>query len=137
MKMKLVFFYFFNLLIITSSWNNVNSQKVSSFSKIKNYDIDPKISTKWLIVKFKASTDITCQTTCNLNSLCLNFFYNTADGTCSLYSKIFPLNQFIESINTDFYIKNSNFKVNNYINYKDFKHLMSYRSYRIKKSNNL
>ena len=85
----------------------VKSQKFSSYSSIKNYAIDPKLVSKYLIAEFKTNVEMTCQTTCNLNSLCLCLFYNMINGTCSLYSKIFPLSQFIEYSKTDFYVKNS------------------------------
>ncbi len=90
-----------------TSFCEVYSQKFSSFSSIKNSDIDPAIGSKWLLSRYKAYSETNCQATCNFNSECLTLFYNRQDGTYSLYSKIFLLNNFIEATNTDFYVKNS------------------------------
>ncbi len=98
---------YFSTLIVINSFLYLNSQKFSSFSSIKNLDIDPAIDSNYLISKFKAYSDTDCQTTCNYNNDCSSIFYNRNDGTCSLYSKVFLFNQMIEASNSDFFIKNS------------------------------
>jgi hypothetical protein len=97
----------FSTFFFINSFLSYNSQKFSSFSSIKNLDIDPTINSKYLISKFKAHSDTYCQTTCNYNSDCLTIIYNRNDGTCSLYSKVFLFNQLIEASNSDFFIKSS------------------------------
>ena len=99
--------FFLLFFFLYSSFSEVYSQKFSSFSSIKNSDIDPAIGSKWLLSRYRAYSETKCQTTCNFNSECLTVFYNRLDGTCSLYSKIFLLNNFIEATNIDFYVKNS------------------------------
>ena len=94
-------------LLFLTSFSEVYSEKFSSFSSIKNSDIDPAIGSKWLLSRYKAYSETNCQTTFIFKSDCLKLFYNRQDGTCSLYSKIFLLNNFIEDTNTDFYVKNS------------------------------
>jgi hypothetical protein len=94
-------------LIVINSFLYVKSQKFSSFSSIKNREIDPTNDSKYLISKFKAFSDTDCQTTCNYNNDCSSIFYNRNDGTCSFYSKVFLFNQMIEASNSDFFIKNS------------------------------
>jgi hypothetical protein len=57
---------------------------------------------KFLIVSISRSySEKNFQTTFNLNSDYLTLLYNRQDGTCSFYSKISLLNNFIQATNTE------------------------------------
>ena len=102
-------------LIIVSNWN-VRSQSSDTYSILNNYDVDQTIGSNWLINKFSVNSRIMCLTECNLNSLCLNLFYNKLSSTCSIYSKQFVSTQLIPTSNSDFYTRNSECSVKHIVN---------------------